>query len=325
MIKKIGLIASVLLLSFLLIYAYKNEDNDFYIKDISVSNGDKARVHLNGYEKNFIDCDIVSSFNNDLFILFPKNDPEVLISVLNSKSEMYYLAFKSGGNIKKTTFKFPDELLSKIKNPENLTFIPRSSCYTFYPLIFGELEEHDKEILNNSNSSTTVKTLENEYFKFDFLLNSSYYEDFVEGGEYLDNREISSINYNFSLIRFYVKHNKFGWQHRPVNDVRDKFEFSLKPTLKIKCNPNEAYSLFPKFLPNDYENPFKIWYFEKDELKEYHLKNESDADLPNTSLIKFENNISENICNYVDLRIPAFKDIAPKLDGTIQTYGIELN
>ena len=162
MIKKISLIASVLLLSFLLIYAYKNENNDFYIKDISVSNGDKARIHLNGYEKNFIDCDIVSSFNNDLFILFPKNDPEFLISVLNSKSGMYYLAFKSGGNIKKTTFKFPDELLSKIKNPENLIFIPNSSCYTFYPLIFGELEEHDKEILNNSNSSTTVKTLENE-------------------------------------------------------------------------------------------------------------------------------------------------------------------
>lgn len=325
MIKKIGLIASVLLLSVLLVYTYKNEDNDFYIKDISVSNGDKARVHLNGYEKNFIDCDIVSSFNNDLFILFPKNDLEVLISVLNSKSGTYYLAFKSGGNIKKTTFKFPDELLSKIKNPENLTFIPRSSCYTFYPLIFGELEEHDKEILNNSNSSTTVKTLENEYFKFDFLLNSSYYEDVVEGEEYYDQRIISSINYNFSLIRFYVKHNKFGWQHRPVNDVRDKFEFFLKPTLEIKCNPNEACSLFPDFFPNDYENPFKIWYFEKDELKEYHLKNELDADLPNTSLLKFENNISENICNYLDLSKPAFKDIAPKLDGTIQTYGIELN
>lgn len=323
MIKKISLIASVLLLSLLLIYAYKNEDNDFYIKDISVSNGDKARIHLNGYEKNFIDCDIVSSFNNDLFILFPKNDPEVLISVLNSKSEMYYLAFKSGGNIKNTTFKFTDELLSKIKNPENLTFIPRSSCYTFYPLIFGELEEHDKEILNNSNSSTTVKTLENEYFKFDFLLNSSYYEDFVEGGEYLDHRIISSINYNFSLIRFYVKQNENGWRDIPVDYVRDKFEFFLKPNLKIKCSPNEAYSLFSTLLPN--EHYFKILYFEKDELKEYHLKNESDDDLPNTSLIKFENNISENICNYVDLRIPAFKDIAPKLDGTIQTYGIELN
>lgn len=323
MIKKIGLIASVLLLSFLLIYAYKNENNDFYIKDISISNGDKARVHLNGYEKNFIDCDIVTNLNNGLIILLPKNDSEVLISVLNSKSGMYYLAFKSGGNIKKTTFKFPDELLSKIKNPENLTFIGRSFCYTFYPLIFGELEEHDKVILNNSNSSTTVKTLENEYFKFDFLLNSSYYEDFVEGGEYLDHRIISSINYNFSLIRFYVKHNKFGWQDIPVNRVRDKFEFSLKPTLEIKCNPNEACSLFPTLLPN--EHYYKILYFEKDELKEYHLKNESDADLPNTSLIKFENNISENICNYVDLRKPAFKDIAPKLDGTIQTYGIELN
>ena len=323
MIKKIGLIASILLLSFLLIFAYKNEDNDFYIKDISVSNGDKARVHLNGYEKNFIDCDIVTNLNNDLIILLPKNDSEVLISVLNSKSGMYYLAFKSGGNIKKTTFKFPDELLSKIKNPENLTFIGRSFCYTFYPLIFGELEEHDKVILNNSNSSTTVKTLENEYFKFDFLLNSSYYEDFVEGGEYLDHRIISSINYNFSLIRFYVKHNKFGWQDIPVNRVRDKFEFSLKPTLEIKCNPNEACSLFPTLLPN--EHYYKILYFEKDELKEYHLKNESDDDLPNTSLIKFENNISENICNYVDLRNPAFKDIAPKLDGTIQTYGIELN
>lgn len=323
MIKKIGLIASVLLLSVLLVYTYKNENNDFYIKDISVSNGDKARVHLNGYEKNFIDCDIVTNLNNDLIILLPKNDSEVLISVLNSKSGMYYLAFKSGGNIKKTTFKFPDELLSKIKNPENLTFIGRSFCYTFYPLIFGELEEHDKVILNNSNSSTTVKTLENEYFKFDFLLNSSYYEDFVEGGEYLDHRIISSINYNFSLIRFYVKHNKFGWQDIPVNRVRDKFEFFLKPTLEIKCNPNEACSLFPTLLPN--EHYYKILYFEKDELKEYHLKNESDDDLPNTSLIKFENNISENICNYVDLRNPAFKDIAPKLDGTIQTYGIELN
>ena len=323
MIKKIGLIASVLLLSVLLVYTYKNENNDFYIKDISVSNGDKARVHLNGYEKNFIDCDIVTNLNNDLIILLPKNDSEVLISVLNSKSGMYYLAFKSGGNIKKTTFKFPDELLSKIKNPENLTFIGRSFCYTFYPLIFGELEEHDKVILNNSNSSTTVKTLENEYFKFDFLLNSSYYEDFVEGGEYLDHRIISSINYNFSLIRFYVKHNKFGWQDIPVNRVRDKFEFFLKPTLEIKCNPNEACSFFPTLLPN--EHYYKILYFEKDELKEYHLKNESDDDLPNTSLIKFENNISENICNYVDLRNPAFKDIAPKLDGTIQTYGIELN
>lgn len=281
MIKKIGLIVGVLFLSLLLFYTYKNENSDFYIKDISVSNGDKARVHLNGYEKNFIDCDIVSNLNNDLLSLLPKNDSEVLISVLNSKSGMYYLAFKSGGNIKKTTFKFPDELLSKIK-PEEPIIIDKSIYYTFYPLIFGELEEHDKEILNNSNSSTTVKTLENEYFKFDFLLNSSYYEDVVEGGEYLDHRIISSINYNFSLIRFYVKHNKFGWQDRPVNDVRDKFEFSLKPTLKIKCNPNEAYSLFPKFLPNDYENPFKIWYFEKDELKEYHLKNESDADLPNT-------------------------------------------
>lgn len=325
MIKKIGLIVGVLLLSLLLVYIHKNENSDFYIKDISVSNGDKARVHLNGYEKNFIDCDIASSFNNDLFILFPKNDSEVLISVLNSKSGMYYLAFKSGGNIKKTTFKFPDELLSKIKKPEELIFIPESSCYTFYPLIFGELEEHDKEILNNSNSSATVKTLENEYFKFDFLLNSLYYEDFVEGGEYLDHRVISSINYNFSLIRFYVKHNETGWNDRPVNVVRDKFEFFLKPTLKIKCNPNEACSLFPKFLPDDYENPFKICYFEKDELKEYVLKNESDDDLPNTSLIKFENNISENICNYLDLSKPAFKDIAPKLDGTIQTFGIELN
>lgn len=324
MIKKIGLIASVLLLSFLLIFAYKNEDNDFYIKDISVSNGDKARVHLNGYEQNFIDCDIVSNLNNDLFILLPKNDSEVLISVLNSKSGTYYLAFKSGGNIKKTTFKFPDELLSKIK-PEEPIIIDKSIYYTFYPLIFGELEEHDKEILNNSNSSTTVKTLENEYFKFDFLLNSSYYEDFVEGGEYLDHRIISSINYNFSLIRFYVKHNENDWNDRPVNGVRDKFEFFLKPTLEIKCNPNEACSLFPDFFPNDYENPFKICYLEKDELKEYHLKNESDDDLPNTSLIKFENNISEKICNYVDLRKPAFKDIAPKLDGTIQTYGIELN
>lgn len=121
MIKKIGLIASVLLLSFLLIFAYKNEDNDFYIKDISVSNGDKARVHLNGYEQNFIDCDIVSNLNNDLFILLPKNDSEVLISVLNSKSGTYYLAFKSGGNIKKTTFKFPDELFSKIKNQHSKT------------------------------------------------------------------------------------------------------------------------------------------------------------------------------------------------------------
>lgn len=324
MIKKIGLIASILLLSFLLIFAYKNEDNDFYIKDISVSNGDKARVHLNGYEKNFIDCDIASSFNNDLFILFPKNDPEVLISVLNSKSGMYYLAFKSGGNIKNTTFKFTDELLSKIKNPENPIIIDRSSfCYTLYPLIFGELEEHDKEILNNSNSITTVKTLENEYFKFDFLLNSSYYEDVVEGEEYYDQRIISSINYNFSLIRFYIKQNEPGWRDIPVNYVRDKFEFFLKPTLEIKCNPNEAYSLFSTLLPN--EHYFKIWYFEKDELKEYHLKNESDADLPNTSLLKFENNISENICNYLDLSKPAFKDIAPKLDGTIQTYGIELN
>ncbi len=288
MIKKIGLIASILLLSFLLIFAYKNEDNDFYIKDISVSNGDKARVHLNGYEKNFIDCDIVSSFNNDLFILLPKNDSEVLISVLNSKSGMYYLAFKSGGNIKKTT-----------------------------------LEEHDKEILNNSNSSTTVKTLENEYFKFDFLLNSSYYEDVVEGEEYYDQRIISSINYNFSLIRFYIKQNEPGLRDIPVNYVRDKFEFFLKPTLEIKCNPNEACSIFPDLLPH--EHYYKILYFEKDELKEYHLKNESDADLPNTSLLKFENNISENICNYLDLSKPAFKDIAPKLDGTIQTYGIELN
>lgn len=324
MIKKIGLIASVLLLSLLLVYTYKNENSDFYIKDISVSNGDKARVHLNGYEKNFIDCNIMSNLNNDLLSLLPKNDSEVLISVLNSKSGTYYLAFKSGGNIKKTTFKFPDELLSKIKNPENPIFIDRSSfCYTLYPLIFGELEEHDKEILNNSNSSTTVKTLENECFKFDFLLNSSYYEDFVEGGEYYDHRIISSINYNFSLIRFYVKQNENGWRDIPVNYVRDKFEFSLKPTLEIKCNPNEACSLFPTLLPN--EHYYKILYFEKDELKEYHLKNESDADLPNTSLIKFENNISENICNYVDLRKPAFKDIAPKLDGTIQTYGIELN
>ncbi|MDY6079917.1 MAG: hypothetical protein SPI61_04275 [Ezakiella sp.] len=322
MIKKIGLIASVLLLSVLLIYAYKNENNDFYIKYISVSNGDKARVHLNGYEKNFIDCDIVSNLNNDLFILLPKNDSEVLISVLNSKSGTYYLAFKSGGNIKKTTFKFPDELLSKIK-PEEPIIIDKSIYYTFYPLIFGELEEHDKEILNNSNSSATVKTLENEYFKFDFLLNSSYYEDFVEGGEYLDHRIISSINYNFSLIRFYVKQNENGWRNIPVNYVRDKFEFFLKPTLEIKCNPNEACSIFPNLLPH--EHYYKILYFEKDELKEYHLKNESDADLPNTSLIKFENNISENICNYVDLRNPAFKDIAPKLDGTIQTYGIELN
>ncbi|MDD7731379.1 MAG: hypothetical protein PT942_03805, partial [Eubacteriales bacterium] len=316
MIKKIGLIASVLLLSVLLIYAYKNENNDFYIKYISVSNGDKARVHLNGYEKNFIDCDIVSNLNNDLFILLPKNDSEVLISVLNSKSGTYYLAFKSGGNIKKTTFKFPDELLSKIK-PEEPIIIDKSIYYTFYPLIFGELEEHDKEILNNSNSSATVKTLENEYFKFDFLLNSSYYEDFVEGGEYLDHRIISSINYNFSLIRFYVKQNENGWRNIPVNYVRDKFEFFLKPTLEIKCNPNEACSIFPNLLPH--EHYYKILYFEKDELKEYHLKNESDADLPNTSLIKFENNISENICNYVDLRNPAFKDIAPKLDGTIQT------
>ena len=239
MIKKISLIASVLLLSFLLIYAYKNENNDFYIKDISVSNGDKARVHLNGYEKNFIDCDIVSNLNNDLLTLFPKNDPEVLISALNSKSGMYYFAFKSGGNIKKTTFKFPDELFSKIK-PEEPIIIDKSIYYTFYPLIFGELEEHDKEILNNSNSSTTVKTLENEYFKFDFLLNSSYYEDVVEGGEYLDHRIISSINYNFSLIRFYVKQNENGWRDIPVDYVRDKFEFFLKPNLKIKCNPNEA-------------------------------------------------------------------------------------
>lgn len=322
MIKKIGLIASILLLSFLLIYAYKNENSDFYIKDISVSNGDKARVHLNGYEKNFIDCDIVSNLNNDLLSLLPKNDSEVLISVLNSKSGMYYLAFKSGGNIKKTTFKFPDELLSKIK-PEEPIIIDKSIYYTFYPLIFGELEEHDKEILNNSNSSTTVKTLENEYFKFDFLLNSSYYEDVVEGGEYLDHRIISSINYNFSLIRFYVKQNENGWRDIPVDYVRDKFEFFLKPNLKIKCNPNEAYSLFSTLLPN--EHYFKIWYFEKDELKEYHLKNESDADLPNTSLLKFENTISENICNYLDLSKPAFKDIAPTLDGTIQTYGIELN
>lgn len=322
MIKKISLIASVLLLSFLLIYAYKNENNDFYIKDISVSNGDKARVHLNGYEKNFIDCDIVSNLNNDLLSLLPKNDSEVLISVLNSKSGTYYLAFKSGGNIKKTTFKFPDELLSKIK-PEEPIIIDKSIYYTFYPLIFGELEEHDKEILNNSNSSTTVKTLENEYFKFDFLLNSSYYEDFVEGGEYLDHRIISSINYNFSLIRFYVKQNENGWRDIPVNYVRDKFEFSLKPTLEIKCNPNEACSIFPDLLPH--EHYYKILYFEKDELKEYHLKNESDDDLPNTSLIKFENNISENICNYLDLSKPAFKDIAPKLDRTIQTYGIELN
>lgn len=325
MIKKIVLIASVLLLSLLLVYTYKNENSDFYIKDISVSNGDKARIHLNGYEKNYIDCDIVSSFNNDLFILFPKNDPEVLISTLNSKSGMYYLAFKSGGNIKKTTFKFTDELLSKIKNPEEPIIIDKSIYYTFYPLIFGELEEHDKEILNNSNSITTVKTLENEYFKFDFLLNSSYYEDVVEGEEYYDQRIISSINYNFSLIRFYIKQNEPGWRDIPVNYVRDKFEFFLKPTLEIKCNPNEACSLFPDFFPNDYENPFKICYLEKDELKEYHLKNESDDDLPNTSLIKFENNISENICNYVDLRKPAFKDIAPKLNGTIQTYGIELN
>lgn len=322
MIKKIGLIASVLLLSFLLVYTYKNENSDFYIKDISVSNGDKARVHLNGYEKNFIDCDIVSNLNNDLLSLLPKNDSEVLISVLNSKSGTYYLAFKSGGNIKKTTFKFPDELLSKIK-PEEPIIIDKSIYYTFYPLIFGELEEHDKEILNNSNSSTTVKTLENEYFKFDFLLNSSYYEDFVEGGEYLDHRIISSINYNFSLIRFYVKQNENGWRDIPVNYVRDKFEFSLKPTLEIKCNPNEACSIFPDLLPH--EHYYKILYFEKDELKEYHLKNESDDDLPNTSLIKFENNISENICNYLDLSKPAFKDIAPKLDGTIQTYGIELN
>lgn len=324
MIKKIGLIVGVLFLSLLLFYTYKNENSDFYIKDISVSNGDKARVHLNGYEKNFIDCDIVSSFNNDLFILLPKNDSEVLISVLNSKSGMYYLAFKSGGNIKKTTFKFPDELLNKIKNPEEPIIIDRSSfCYTLYPLIFGELEEHDKEILNNSNSSTTVKTLENEYFKFDFLLNSSYYEDVVEGEEYYDQRIISSINYNFSLIRFYIKQNEPGLRDIPVNYVRDKFEFFLKPTLEIKCNPNEAYSLFSTLLPN--EHYFKIWYFEKDKLKEYHLKNESDADLPNTSLLKFENNISENICNYLDLSKPAFKDIAPKLDGTIQTYGIELN
>ena len=322
MIKKISLIASVLLLSFLLIFAYKNEDNDFYIKDISVSNGDKARVHLNGYEQNFIDCDIVSNLNNDLLSLLPKNDSEVLISVLNSKSGTYYLAFKSGGNIKKTTFKFPDELLSKIK-PEEPIIIDKSIYYTFYPLIFGELEEHDKEILNNSNSSATVKTLENEYFKFDFLLNSSYYEDFVEGGEYLDHRIISSINYNFSLIRFYVKQNENGWRNIPVDYVRDKFEFFLKPTLEIKCNPNEACSIFPDLLPH--EHYYKILYFEKDELKEYHLKNESDDDLPNTSLIKFENNISENICNYLDLSKPAFKDIAPKLDGTIQTYGIELN
>ena len=322
MIKKIGLIVSVLFLSLLLFYTYKNENSDFYIKDISVSNGDKARVHLNGYEKNFIDCDIVSNLNNDLLSLLPKNDSEVLISVLNSKSGTYYLAFKSGGNIKKTTFKFPDELLSKIK-PDEPIIIDKSIYYTFYPLIFGELEEHDKEILNNSNSSTTVKTLENEYFKFDFLLNSSYYEDVVEGGEYLDHRIISSINYNFSLIRFYVKQNENGWRDIPVDYVRDKFEFFLKPNLKIKCNPNEAYSLFSTLIPN--EHYFKILYFEKDELKEYHLKNESDADLPNTSLIKFENNISENICNYLDLSKPAFKDIAPKLDGTIQTYGIELN
>ena len=323
MIKKIGLIVGVLLLSLLLIYTYKNENSDFYIKDISVSNGNKVRVHLNGYEKNFIDCDIVSNINNDLFTLLPKNDSDVLISTLNSKSGMYYLAFKSGGNIKKTTFKFTDELLSKIKNPEEPIIIDKSIYYTFYPLIFGELEEHDKEILNNSNSSATVKTLENEYFKFDFLLNSSYYEDFVEGGEYLDHRIISSINYNFSLIRFYVKQNEYGWRDIPVDYVRDKFEFFLKPTLEIKCNPNEAYSLFSTLLPN--EHYFKIWYFEKDELKEYHLKNESDDDLPNTSLLKFENTISENICNYLDLSKPAFKDIAPKLDGTIQTFGIELN
>lgn len=108
-----------------------------------------------------------------------------------------------------------------------------------------------------------------------------------------------------------------------MNYVRDKFEFFLKPTLEIKCNPNEACSIFPDLLPH--EHYYKILYFEKDELKEYHLKNESDDDLPNTSLIKFENNISENICNYLDLTKPAFKDIAPKLDGTIQTYGIELN
>lgn len=115
MIKKIGLIVGVLLLSLLLVYTCKNENSDFYIKDISVSNGDKARVHLNGYEKNFIDCDIASNLNNDLLTLLPKNDPEVLISALNSKSGMYYLAFKSGGNIKKTSFKFTDELFSKIK------------------------------------------------------------------------------------------------------------------------------------------------------------------------------------------------------------------
>lgn len=325
MIKKLIIIFIILLLLSSLIFINKNVNNEFSIKNISISNGNKVTVYLNGYEYNKINCEIISTINNDFVILLPLKNSDVLISVLNLKSRIYYLAIKSNGNIKKFALKLSENLLSEIKNPKESIFINEEICYALYPLIFGNLKENNKVILKYPNVNSTLKTLENENFKFEFLLNSSYYEDVEYGNENYDHRIISSIHYNFSFIKLYINQDEFGWIDVPTSYIKDKFNFLLKPILTLKLDANTIHEIFPSTISATYKkNPFEIFYIKNNELNKFNI-NENRTDLPDRSYIKYKKSISENTFNYISLNKPVFKDLEPLLDGKIFLYEKQLN
>lgn len=325
MIKKLTIFFIILLLLSSLIFINENDNKEFSIKNISISNGNKVTVYLNGYEYNKINCEIISPLNNDFVILLPPKNPDVLISVLNLKNGIYYLAIKSNGNIKKNTFNLSENLLREIKNPKEAIFINEQICYALYPLVFGDLKENNKVILKYPNVNSTLKTLENENFKFEFLLNASYYEDVEDGNKNYDHRIISSIHYNFSFIKLYINQDKFGWIDVPTSYIKDKFNFLLKPELTLKLDADTIYEIFPSTISATYKkNPFEILYLKNDKLNKFNI-NENRTDLPDTSYIKYKNLISENTFNHINLNKPVFKDLKPVLDGKIFLFEKQLN
>ena len=323
MVRKIFIfIFSLMLILTVWLFSQKDHVDNFNILNMSINNKNEIEIRVEGYDKSKLIFKI-SSFKEDKLIpLIPRNDDKVLISVVNIDENIYYLAIKGNEGIMKTSFSISSDIKDFISN-NYVDFRLTNNCeecYILYPLFFGGLKENYKDLIKTKNSNIRLYTLENDNFKFDFIMNANYIVDAVDNEKaYGSKSELSRLEYYFSLANISVRGYKERWRDIDVDSVSDFFKFKLKPELHI----NESPSWISRYLPLDLNSD--VFYNEDGVIKKYNRQQSPEITDINKSTIKFNDLIDVYELKAYNLNNLEFDGMYPELTGKILSHGFKIN
>lgn len=323
MIRKI-LIFIFLSLSILTVWLFcqNNQTVNFKILDITMNDNDEVEIVVEGYNKSKLKFEVNSYSEEKIIPLIPSNNSDVLISVINLEEQTYYLVIKENYDIKKASVSVSNDFINAV-NKRKFSSIWKKEyedCYILYPLFFGGLRENYKDLIKTKNSNIRLYTLENDNFKFDFIMNANYIVDAVDNEKaYGTKSRISRLEYYFSLANISVRGYKERWRDIDVDSVSDFFKFKLKPELHISESP----SWISRYLPLDLNAD--VFYNEYGAIKKYNRQQSPEITDINKSTIKFNDLIDVYELKAYNLNNLEFDGMYPELTGKILSYGFKIN